>query len=215
MSPTVHQTEHGLLCEVLRGFLVGEVDSAHRAGECGQVGCGAGAALYSLLAAHPLDRRGRCRSCGGPGWLGRRPRVCLVFRKAHYWLRQPTHIVRAHLVDELGVDVLGPRGAADPEATEVLPRTEPDPTDNPGPGGARHRRYHVARLTYSMSRYGPLPSAIIARIALSSSYFRLRSVLACLVNFTISHGGYCTHSMRALWKSSSANSTEFDRVRRF
>lgn len=28
-------------------------------------------------------------SCGGPGWLGRRGRVCVVFLKAHYWLRQP------------------------------------------------------------------------------------------------------------------------------
>lgn len=127
MSPTVYQTEHDLLCEMLRGLLMGEVESAHRAGECGQVGCGAGAALHSLLAAHPVDRRGRCRSCRSPGWLGRRCRVCLVLVKAHYWLRQPTHIVWAHLADELGVDVPGPHGAADPEATEVLPRTEPDP----------------------------------------------------------------------------------------
>lgn len=104
MSPTV-QTEHGLLCEVMRSFLVGEVQSSRGADRCGRVGCAAGATLYSLLAAHPVDQQGRCRSCRGPGWLRRRRRVCMVFQKAHYWLRQPSHRVIAHLAGELGVTV--------------------------------------------------------------------------------------------------------------
>jgi hypothetical protein len=111
MSPNAYQTEHGLLCEMLRGFLVSEVQSSCGPGGCGRVGGGAGAALYSLLAAHPVDRRGRCRSCRSAGWLGRRRQVCLVFVKAHFWLRQPTHIVLAHLTGELGL-VHGNPGAA-------------------------------------------------------------------------------------------------------
>jgi hypothetical protein len=130
MRPTVHQSAHGLLCEVLRRFLACEVQSSHGAGGDGRVGCGAGAALYSLLAAHPVDRLGRCRSCGGPGWLGRRRRVCVVFLKAHYWLRQPdVSLLLSHLASELGVDVPVPCGAPDPEATDVLPRIEPDSGD--------------------------------------------------------------------------------------
>jgi hypothetical protein len=125
MSPPVHQTEHGLLCEVLRGFLIGTVVSSRGADGCGRAGYGAGAALYSLLAAHPVDGRGRCRSCRGRRWWGRRRQVCLVFLTAHYWLRQPSHIVQAHLVAELGIDGATPRGAADPEATEVPGWVEP------------------------------------------------------------------------------------------
>jgi hypothetical protein len=64
-----------------------------------------------------------------PGLPGRRRRVCLVFLTAHYWLRQPTHLVRAHLASELGVDVPAPRDAADSEATDVIPRIESDPSD--------------------------------------------------------------------------------------
>lgn len=122
MNPNAHQTEHGLLRELLGSFLVAELESSSGAGGCRWVGCGAGAALYSLLAAHPVDRRGRCRSCRSTGWLGRRRQVCSVFQKAHYWLRQPTHQVQAHLASELGVDIAAPLGAADPEATNMLRR---------------------------------------------------------------------------------------------
>jgi hypothetical protein len=91
-SLSVHQTSHGQLSGVLRVAARVAVESES---EVGSIGCRASAALYSLLAAHPVDRRGRCRSCRGPGWLGRRRRVCMVFQKAHYWLRQPAHLGRA------------------------------------------------------------------------------------------------------------------------
>lgn len=123
MSPAVHQTEHGLLCEALREFLVGEVASSRGPGGCG----GAGAALYSLLTGHPVDRRGRCRSCRDSGWWGRRRRVCMVFLKTHYWLRQPTHAVITHLASEWGVDVPASPDTASPENTEVLPKVVDDP----------------------------------------------------------------------------------------
>lgn len=131
INANVHQIEHGLLREVLRRFLLAEVQSSRGAGGCGRVVCGAVAALDSLLAAHPVDRRGRCRSCRRSGWSGRRARVCLVLQKSHYWLRQPAHRVQAHLASELGVDLAPLPEGADPEATDMLPRVEPDPSDPP------------------------------------------------------------------------------------
>lgn len=127
MSPTVYQTEHGLLCEVMRSFLVGEVQSSRGVGRSG----GAAAALYSLLIAHPVDQQGRCRSCRGPGWLRRRRRVCMVFQKAHYWLRLPSHRVIIHLASDLGVNVPQLSDVADPDATDVLPRIELETGDPP------------------------------------------------------------------------------------
>ncbi len=131
MNKNVHQIEHDLLRELLRRFLMAEVQSSRGAGRCGRVVCGAVATLDSLLADHPVDRRGRCRLCRRPGGPGRRPRMCVVFRKAHYWLRQPTHRVLAHLAGEWGVDLAPLPEVADPEATEVLPRVEPDLSDPP------------------------------------------------------------------------------------
>ncbi|MGH3801431.1 MAG: hypothetical protein ACRDTD_15110, partial [Pseudonocardiaceae bacterium] len=127
-NQNVHQTEHGLLREMLRRFLMAEVQSSRGAGRCGRVGCGAVAALDSLLAAHRLDRRGRCRSCQRRGWLGRRRRVCLIFLAARYWLRQPAERVQTHLASELGVDL---PSSVDPETTEVLLSVEPDVSDPP------------------------------------------------------------------------------------
>ncbi|MDQ3761164.1 MAG: hypothetical protein M3460_05540, partial [Actinomycetota bacterium] len=104
------------------------MESSRNAGGFDAVGCGAGAALDALLAAHPVDRRGRCRSCRRQGWL--RNRVCLVYVEAHYWLSQPTSRVQPHLVSELGVELAPLPDAADPEGTAVLPRIEPEPSDS-------------------------------------------------------------------------------------
>jgi hypothetical protein len=104
-NKNVQQTEHGLLRETLRRFLIAEVQSSPDVARCGPMACGAVAALDALLAAHPLDRRGRCRSCQRRGWLVRRRRVCLVFLEARYWLRQSTERVQAHLISELSVDL--------------------------------------------------------------------------------------------------------------
>ncbi|MDQ3762634.1 MAG: hypothetical protein M3460_13500 [Actinomycetota bacterium] len=77
---SVYQTSYALLCQKLRGVLVEKV----------QAGCGAvdgidsvlrraSAALYMLLMDHPVDRRGRCRSCRRPGAVfGFRRRHCRV-----------------------------------------------------------------------------------------------------------------------------------------
>lgn len=131
MSPTVHQTSHVLLSERLRGFLVTGSGSSRSASECGGVGAGAGAALYSLLAAHPVDRRGRCRLCRGPGWLGRRRRVCLVFLKAHYWLGQLPGQLPAQLARELGTDLSPLPFAADSQIPQVQAGITADPCGDP------------------------------------------------------------------------------------
>ena len=138
INNNVQQAEHGLPRGMLRRFLMAEVQSSRDADQCGRMVCGAVAALDSLLAAHPLDRRGRCRSCQRPGWLGRRRRVCPIYVEARYWLRQPTHRVHAHLTSELGVELAPVPGAGDPEATEVLPRVpRRGPSEDPSPGPGR------------------------------------------------------------------------------
>jgi hypothetical protein len=118
MNPDVHLREYGLLRELLRRFLVVELESSRGTGRASRLGCGAGAALDSLLAAHRVDRRGRCRLCRGRGWWGRR-RVCLVFLKAHYWLRHCPGPLPAPLARELGIELLPLLSAADPQKIPV------------------------------------------------------------------------------------------------
>lgn len=74
-----YQASHQWLLGVLRDAVREAVD-AGPAGQDreGSLGWRIGAALGSLLAAHPVDRRGRCRLCRGRGWWSRR-RVCMVF----------------------------------------------------------------------------------------------------------------------------------------
>lgn len=63
--------------------------------------------------------------------VGAPPPGVLGIQKAHYWLRQPTHRVQAHLASELGVNIQQLSDAADPEVTDVLRRIEPDVGDPP------------------------------------------------------------------------------------
>jgi len=129
---SVSETSYALLCQRLRRVLVDAVQARPgAAGGIGSVPCLASATLYALLMAHPVDRRGKCRLCRGPGWLGRRRRVCLVFVKAHYWLRQPPGQLAAQLARELGIDLLPPPYAADPQITQVQAGITIDPSRTP------------------------------------------------------------------------------------
>lgn len=88
---TVYQTSYRLLRERLRGVLGAVVESkADTEVGTGSVPWLACAALYSLVEEHPVDRRGRCRSCRRPGallgWVRRR---CQVRIWACFWLHQP------------------------------------------------------------------------------------------------------------------------------
>jgi len=138
MSLSAHQTSHDLLREMLRGDLLAAVESGK--GGLGSVQGRASAALYELLCDHPVDRRGRCRSCRQPRAVFRRkPRFCRVYLAARYYLHQRAEVLLGHLVRELHQDAVPQRGVADPpscsavravadglEVTEVLPRIEAD-----------------------------------------------------------------------------------------
>ncbi len=99
------------LREALRGVLVAAVESGPGgAGGIDSIQYRACAALYALLMAHPVDRRGRCRSCRGPGAvLGLRRRRCRVRGAARFWLlQQPAEFLRSQLACELGLTDLPP-----------------------------------------------------------------------------------------------------------
>ncbi len=147
MRPSVHQTGHELMREMLRDGLL----AAAGGGELGSVQSRASAALYVLLGDHPVDRRGRCRSCRRPGAVvGGRRRRCRVHRAARFYLYQPEQVLLGHLTGELSQlagelsqDARPPSGvgslldlgstaraaAPDHEDTEVLARVAVEPID--------------------------------------------------------------------------------------
>lgn len=127
------------MCDALRELLREAVDSGGGGGlmPFGSVPCRVVAALYMLLLNHPVDRRGRCRSCRRPGAvLGRRWRRCRVHGEAALWLNQPTDFVVSHLIRELGLtggDARAGEAMAAPglDDTDVVPRMTADPGDPP------------------------------------------------------------------------------------
>lgn len=116
------------LREVLRGVLVAAVEPGPgTAGGMDSIQSRACAALYALLMAHPVDRRGRCRSCRRPGVvvlrLGRRR--CRVHGQARFWLlQQPAEFLSSRLASELGLTPLPPaqHGATLARAHDLVPR---------------------------------------------------------------------------------------------
>ncbi|MGH3928980.1 MAG: hypothetical protein ACRDTF_03270 [Pseudonocardiaceae bacterium] len=149
-GPTVYQTSYGFLREMLRSVLWTIVESGSDTGDrMGSVRWRACAALYSLVEGHPVDRRGRCRSCRRPGAvLGRVRRRCQVRVSACYWLHQPDETLLLDLlVRELNQHPRPSPGAgeganrsgsghaapaAGPDTTDVLPRVDLD-QDDPSP----------------------------------------------------------------------------------
>lgn len=135
-GPTVDQISHRLMCDALRGFLLKASRARPGALEgIGSTGCRAGAVLYTLLIDHPVDRRGRCRSCR---WSGAviRFRRCRIHITAISWLLlQPDEAtLRSHLAGELGLGTAPPPGARRPPARSLLTvtaRTDPRATGAP------------------------------------------------------------------------------------
>lgn len=134
MSLSVRQTRHRLLCELLRGVLVDAVECGPEV--VGSVQSRAVAALYGLVTGHPVDRRGRCRSCRRPGAVfGWQRRRCRVHTETAFWLHHPDQgFLLSQLAREFGqaessrsdlgmVPILG--GGED--GTERLPRIAADP----------------------------------------------------------------------------------------
>ncbi len=99
-GPSVCQTNHDLLCRLLRKVLVDGVQAGRgAAGGIGSVECRAVATLYMLLMDHPIDRRGRCRSCRRPGAVfGPRWRRCRVHIKANLYLHQLDEVLLQRLL---------------------------------------------------------------------------------------------------------------------
>ncbi|MBV8994046.1 MAG: hypothetical protein JO115_11085 [Pseudonocardiales bacterium] len=136
--PSECEISYALLCQRLRGALENAVLVGHGADGIGSVPCQASAALYMLLMGHPVDRRGRCRSCRRSGAvLGFRRCRCRVYGETRFWLlQQPAEFLHSRLVCELGLTDRPPaqdsptrtaarnRGDAD-----VLPRVEPGTSD--------------------------------------------------------------------------------------
>ncbi len=139
MSLSVRQTSYDLMCRVLRGVLRDVVQAGPgAAGGIGSVECQAVATLYMLLMDHPIDQRGRCRSCRRPGAVfGPRWRRCRVHVKANLWLHQPEEQLLRLLAHELGLAAASPPAApgrapaSDPDDTEVLPAIAADPSIEP------------------------------------------------------------------------------------
>ncbi|MGH3940322.1 MAG: hypothetical protein ACRDTG_17150 [Pseudonocardiaceae bacterium] len=121
---SVAQLSHQHLCATLRAILVETVQAGRRAAEgISTVPCQAVATLYLLLMSHPLDRRGRCRSCRHPRAVLRRRRGCQIHREANVWLRQPPEFLRTQLAGELGL--------------AIRQHPDADPGAPPTHGGAR------------------------------------------------------------------------------
>ncbi|MGH3931430.1 MAG: hypothetical protein ACRDTF_15840 [Pseudonocardiaceae bacterium] len=120
MSQSVYQTNHDLLCEVLRRTLRNAVESGPGSGMA-PVQYRVCAMAYELLCDHPVDRRGRCRSCRRPGAVfGRARRKCRVYLAANFYLRQPEAFLLPHLVREL------PQTPAVPSPTPRAGRPDPE-----------------------------------------------------------------------------------------
>ncbi|MGH3719671.1 MAG: hypothetical protein ACRDRI_12710 [Pseudonocardiaceae bacterium] len=128
---TVDQTCHRLVCEALRETVRAGPGSL---GRVGSIRYRASAVLYLLLLEHPIDWRGRCRSC--PGILiGLRPRPCQIHVRASDWLlHHSNEALLSHLAREFGAGSVPSSGAAGttrwPSLT-VRARTHPDGIDVP------------------------------------------------------------------------------------
>ncbi|MGH3571946.1 MAG: hypothetical protein ACRDR6_25465 [Pseudonocardiaceae bacterium] len=138
--PSEYEISYALLCRRLRGALENAVLAGHGADGIGSALWQANAALYMLLMGHPVDRRGRCRSCRRSGAvLGFRRRRCRVHGEARFWLlQQPAEFLHSRLLGELGLtdlpsaqDSATHTTARDSGDTDVLPRAVPGPSDPP------------------------------------------------------------------------------------
>ncbi len=130
------QTSHQLICDALRGVLHRAVQAGPDAVDgIGSIQCQTTAVLYLLLCDHPINRRGRCRSCRRSGaMVGLRRQRCRIHRTASYWLlRQPDKAqLLSHLASELGPDTAPPGAgrAATPLAAGARgSRPAPSPTE--------------------------------------------------------------------------------------
>ncbi|MGH3697520.1 MAG: hypothetical protein ACRDRX_26665 [Pseudonocardiaceae bacterium] len=133
---TVEQTSHQLVCGLLRGVLRQATQAGPGAADgVDSILCQVSAVLYLLLLDHPIDRRGRCRSCRRPGSIiGLRRRPCRIHLRASYWLlRQPDQtMLLSHLADNPGpASSLTPGAGTPPEHSSLMTTARIDHSDRP------------------------------------------------------------------------------------
>ena len=128
---TVNQTSHRLVCEALRETVRAGPGAL---GRVGSIRYRASAVLYLLLLDHPIDWRGRCRSCPGM-MIGVRPRPCQIhFRASDWLLHHSNEALLSHLAHEFGagsVPSLGAAGTPHWPGLTVRARTDPGDIDVP------------------------------------------------------------------------------------
>ncbi|MGH3899538.1 MAG: hypothetical protein ACRDTA_15110 [Pseudonocardiaceae bacterium] len=128
MGLNMDQVSSERVCQELRDALRAAVEPGPgAAGGIESIQCRASAALYQLLMDHPVDLRGRCRSCRRPGAvLALRRRLCRVHIKADYWLHQPAEFLHSLLAHELGLTDLPNAHARGTHASnQGNPQTQP------------------------------------------------------------------------------------------
>lgn len=119
---SIEQTSHRLIRDALRETLRQAMrTNSGTAGGIDSIEGRATAVLYTLLLQHPIDQRGRCRSCrGATAMIGLRR--CRVHLTAHDWLlRQPDKAaLLSRLARELGLGTVPLPGAGSPPDRSLL-----------------------------------------------------------------------------------------------
>jgi hypothetical protein len=111
-GPSVYQTNHALLCQLLRKILIDSAQTGRdAAGGIRSMQFRASATPYALLLVHPLDQQSRARSCPSPGAVFGRRRCCWIPRQASYRLRQPEKFLHSQLANEWGLAAPSPPSA--------------------------------------------------------------------------------------------------------
>lgn len=119
----ITRTSYSRICQALRGFLVDAVESKDHA-TVNTIAFQASATLYSLLLDHPINEKGRCRSCPrSTTGFGRRQRRCRVHLLAGFHMLYSGDFLLSHMASELGVDPIPQvaQAPSDVDSTEMLP----------------------------------------------------------------------------------------------
>jgi len=170
-GPSAYQTTHDRIRQVLRTVLVDSMRAGlDTTGEIGSVQFRACAALYGLLRDHPVDQRGRCRSCQRRGAVLRaRWHRCRMQGTASLWRQQLDVALLPRLLPHEPTPSLtsppaapGPARADDPEDTDVLPTITTNPPTQPpqtpaAPPQSSHRSAGAGRSDPDHGGAGDVP----------------------------------------------------------
>lgn len=104
MSPVACHASYSFMCQALRGFLVDVVESRDH-DVVDTIAFRASATLYAMLLNHPIDEKGRCRSCRrSAAGFGRRRRRCRVHLLTGLHMLYSGDFLLSYVAGELGLD---------------------------------------------------------------------------------------------------------------